>query len=65
MDRQLVTLRVADDGIGLPEGCTVESARSLGFRLVRGFAGQLAATLEVSRVAPTAVTVTLPLPAGE
>jgi len=56
----LITLRFADDGIGLPDGCSLETARSLGFRLVRGFAGQLAATVHASHSAPTAITVTFP-----
>ncbi|HTP64441.1 MAG TPA: ATP-binding protein [Geobacteraceae bacterium] len=43
-----VRLRVADNGVGLPEGFDWRNARSLGLRLVQMLAGQMDAEVEVS-----------------
>jgi PAS domain S-box-containing protein len=42
-----VTLRVSDNGVGLPEGVDWRQARSLGLRLVTMLAKQLEGTVEV------------------
>ena len=40
-----LTIEVADDGVGLPEGFDPETAPSLGFRLMRALSRQLGANL--------------------
>jgi PAS domain S-box-containing protein len=52
-----VSLEVADDGIGLPEGTTFESGSSLGWQLVSTFAQQLDATVSVESDAGTRIRV--------
>jgi two-component sensor histidine kinase len=42
-------LEVGDDGVGLPVGCDPRTSQSMGFKLVRLFAAQLEASLEVER----------------
>ncbi|MBI3130697.1 MAG: PAS domain S-box protein [Acidobacteria bacterium] len=44
-----ITLRVEDDGHGLPEGLDPGEAGSLGFQLVRALADQLKGTFSVTR----------------
>ena len=44
-----VTLRVADNGVGLPDDSEPESAESLGLKLVAALADQLGGTLELDR----------------
>ncbi len=43
-----VQLAISDDGVGLPKGFRIESAESLGLRLVRSLADQLDASLKVN-----------------
>lgn len=57
-------LRVADDGVGLPDGVEERMPRSLGMRLVKTLAGQLGASLEVERTAGTAFILRAALPAA-
>jgi PAS domain S-box-containing protein len=45
-------LRVADNGVGLPAGITLESPRSFGMRLLRSLAKQLDGRMEFLRRAP-------------
>ena len=57
-------LSIHDDGVGIPEGggpSETGSRDGLGMQLIRGFARQLGATLEVSRVAGTQYELTIPL----
>jgi two-component system, sensor histidine kinase PdtaS len=42
------TLRVEDDGVGLPDGFEPEKARSLGLRLIRALSGQLRGELSAA-----------------
>ncbi len=43
------TLRIRDDGCGLPDGFDIETARSLGLSIARQFAKQLGGTLVMER----------------
>jgi PAS domain S-box-containing protein len=55
-----VRLAVSDDGVGFPPGFEVERSRSLGLRLVRMLAEQVAAELEIDGTRGTRVAITLP-----
>ena len=48
------SLRVSDDGVGLPDEVDVDSAESLGLRLVTSLVGQLRARVSVDRTTGTA-----------
>ena len=52
-------LEVSDDGVGLPEGFSAETSRSLGLRLVEALAGQLGGDLRLESDAGTRAVVTL------
>ncbi|MBB4659249.1 sensor histidine kinase [Parvularcula dongshanensis] len=47
-DDRGLTVRVADDGEGLPDGFSLETARSLGLRLVRQLTQQLGGSLTMT-----------------
>jgi len=53
-----VELRVADDGIGFPEGLDFRQAESFGLQIVNLLVGQLNAAFELERGSGTAFTVT-------
>jgi two-component sensor histidine kinase len=53
-----VELRVADDGVGFPEGFDFRKADTLGLQIVNLLMGQLEATIELDRKNGTAFTVT-------
>jgi len=53
-----IRLEVADDGVGLPEGVSFSSTKSLGLRLVRTLADQLGATLEMKSDGGTRIVLT-------
>jgi PAS domain S-box-containing protein len=53
-------LQVSDDGVGLPADATAPQSRRSGFRLVRGFAGQLGARLVVDPGPGTVIRIVLP-----
>jgi excisionase family DNA binding protein len=57
-----VTLCVADNGVGVPEGFDVRQSDSLGLQLVGALTEQLGGTLTVARQGGTAFTLTFPLP---
>lgn len=54
------SIRVRDDGIGLPPEVAIESATTLGLQLVRTLAEQIGATLEVGREGGTEVRILVP-----
>lgn len=53
-------LRVADDGIGLPESIDMGSTKSLGLELVSLLVKQLAGSLEIKRSGGTSFQLTFP-----
>jgi PAS domain S-box-containing protein len=54
----LRTLRVIDNGVGLPAGLDLRNTDTLGLKLVSNLADQLGGTLEVERTAGTAFRLT-------
>jgi two-component system, sensor histidine kinase PdtaS len=60
-----VTLRVADTGVGVPDGFDVRQSDSLGLQLVGMLTEQLGGTLTVGRQGGTAFTLTFPLPESQ
>ncbi len=54
-------LVVRDNGVGLPVDFSIETAHSLGLRIVHLLTRQLRGTLHVARDGGTAVTITFPL----
>ena len=59
-DRQRLVVTVADDGIGLPPGMTLEAQRSTGLTIVKSLSRQLGA--ELTMLAERGTTVRLALP---
>jgi PAS domain S-box-containing protein len=56
------TLRVADDGVGLPAGLDPNHTDTLGLQLVANLADQLGATLQLERLGGTAFQLTFQAP---
>jgi len=53
-------LNVMDNGIGLPEGFSVENNTSLGYRLIKAFCDKLKATLQVdSKKGETSISISI------
>ena len=61
----LATLRVEDDGIGLPAGFDFEQSKTLGIQLVHLLAGQLGGGVHFDQAGPTRFVVTVPLKGRE
>ncbi len=55
-----LTFIVADNGVGLPEGITLENQDSLGLRLVHTLTGQLHGTVTIDRTGGHEVCVYVP-----
>jgi two-component sensor histidine kinase/FixJ family two-component response regulator len=53
----VLEIRVADDGVGLPEGLDFRGAETMGLQIMNLLVGQLDAVLEIDRTKGTAVTV--------
>jgi PAS domain S-box-containing protein len=53
-----LVLRIADDGVGLPEGLDFRRVPSFGLQIVDLLVGQLEAAIDLDRTAGTAFTVT-------
>lgn len=60
-DREL-TLRVEDDGRGLPEGFTIDQAEGLGMQIVRGLIGELRGEMEFADASPSGTIVEVRVP---
>jgi two-component sensor histidine kinase len=61
-DPHTLTLIVADDGVGLPKGITLENQTSLGLRLVKTLTGQLHGTVTIDRTGGTKFVFFIPKP---
>jgi len=59
---EMVTLSVADDGIGLPANLDLQQTRTLGLELVVGLTRQLRGTLTIQQQSGARFDVTFPLP---
>jgi len=59
-DARFVTLRVADDGVGLPAGFDLTKTKTLGLQIISILTKQLYGTLEVDSSNGTAFTIRFP-----
>jgi two-component sensor histidine kinase len=59
-DDSMVTLSVADDGPGLPEGVNFETSKGFGLQLVALLTRQLEGQIRVEREQGTRIVVTFP-----
>jgi two-component sensor histidine kinase len=59
-----VTLRVGDDGVGLPAGMDWRQSRSLGLQLIHLLSGQLDASVEVRTGVGTEFLISFAQPQG-
>lgn len=57
-----VVMKIADNGIGLPEGFSIENSESLGMQLIQALTSQVDGELAVSREKGTAFTVSFTYP---
>jgi len=55
------TLIFEDDGIGIPEEITFDSAKTLGFHLIKGLINQLNGTIQLERTGGTRYVITFPI----
>jgi two-component sensor histidine kinase len=53
-----LSLKVSDNGIGLPDEVDIGRSKSLGLMLVKGFVDGLSGTVKVDRRSGTAITIT-------
>ncbi|MFA6332552.1 MAG: ATP-binding protein, partial [Methanoregula sp.] len=58
-DAATLTIRVRDDGIGVPAGLDWRNTSSLGLRLVNTLVDQLNGTIELDRTSGTSFTMVL------
>ncbi len=54
---QLISLRIRDDGVGIPDDIDMAEPKTLGLQLVRGLTDQLGGTIEIVRGDGTEVLV--------
>lgn len=57
-----VTMKISDNGIGLPEGFSIENAESLGMQLIQALTSQIDGELSVSREGGASFTITFQYP---
>jgi two-component sensor histidine kinase len=65
IDPQHCSLRVGDDGIGLPPAVDIENTKTLGLQLVYMLSQQLGATIALHRDNGTVFELTIPLPTAQ
>lgn len=56
-DAGLISLKVSDDGVGLPEGFDYNAPRSMGYLIVTSLVAQIRGSVEVSSEGGTSVTI--------
>ncbi|TWR26312.1 hypothetical protein FPZ43_14190 [Mucilaginibacter pallidiroseus] len=59
--RQIITIRISDNGAGLPSNFTLEKVNSLGMTLIKGLAGQLDGTFEIIDNNGVNITIEFPM----
>jgi two-component sensor histidine kinase len=59
-DKDHCTITVDDDGVGLPENFSLDSAQSMGMQLVSALVEQLEGTITFDRTPGTRFTITFP-----
>ncbi len=64
-EEQRYIIIVQDNGIGLPEGFSLDKVTSLGLQLVATLAKQLGGTIEFSRENGTKFTIEFPVPSSD
>ncbi|MBW2195679.1 MAG: PAS domain S-box protein [Deltaproteobacteria bacterium] len=57
IDDNMVTIKVKDDGIGIPEGTAIDKPKTMGLELVKGLVNQLGGTVQFRQDKGTEVTV--------
>jgi PAS domain S-box-containing protein len=53
----MITIKVKDDGIGIPGGADIDKSKTMGFELVKGLVNQLGGTVQFRQDKGTEVTV--------
>ncbi|MBW2266753.1 MAG: PAS domain S-box protein, partial [Deltaproteobacteria bacterium] len=56
-DDNMITIKVKDDGIGIPEGTDIDKPKTMGLELVKGLVNQLGGTVQFRQDKGTEVTV--------
>jgi len=59
--RRIITIRIRDNGAGLPPDFTLEKVNSLGMTLIKGLAGQLDGTFEIIDNNGVNITIEFPM----
>ena len=65
LERKVLTLTVADNGIGLPAGLDWEKSETLGLRLIKMLSKQLNGTIRLDRASGTAFRLHFARPSAE
>lgn len=60
LENERFILQVYDDGVGVPEGFSLEKANSMGYQLIQNFVNKLSAQLSVLNKNGTFVEITIP-----
>ncbi|MFC1769651.1 ATP-binding protein, partial [Nitrospirota bacterium] len=57
-DNKMVSLRISDNGVGIPEDLDIKNSRSLGLLIVNSLVGQLEGEMSIDRTKGTTFTIT-------